>query len=371
MERQVELRFDVVSREAETHTNLSAVRVDGADVWVAGDETATVERLTFRDDRYDDQRTFHLADFVDLPAGREDEADIEGLARADGWLWAVGSHSLKRRRVKAHHSPDRARRRLADVVREENRYILLRLPLAGAVPVREDGTRRAEILSGAGRNLADLIAKDPHLGPFVSIPSKDNGLDIEGIAVVGTRLFVGLRGPVLRGWAVLLEIRPESDPRRPGRLRLAPIDGRPYRTHFLDLGGLGVRDLCPYGDDLLILAGPTMSLDGPIRVLRWRPEDGPSVTHRVETVVDLPHGDRHDHAEGIAVVDDGRLLVVYDNPAAARLTPEGGVFADIVKITGPAPALRVSPDGETRRAPGGLSAAGRPGGSQPSPEGVG
>ncbi|GAA2869808.1 DUF3616 domain-containing protein [Streptosporangium fragile] len=361
VERQVELRFDAASREAATHTNLSAVRTDDLGIWLAGDETATVEHLTFREGRFCDQRTFYLADYVDLPAGREDEADIEGLARADGWLWAIGSHSLKRRRAKAHHSPDRVRRRLADVVREENRYILVRLPLAGSAPVREDGRRRAEILSGAGHNLADLVAKDPHLGPFTAIPSKDNGLDIEGIAVIGGRVFVGLRGPVLRGWAVLLEIRPESDPRRPGRLRPALIDGRPYRTHFLNLGGLGVRDLCPYEDGLLILAGPTMSLDGPIRVLRWRPGDGPSAAHRVETVMDLVHGDGHDHAEGIAALDGERLLVVYDNPAAARLTPEGGVLADIVRIPRPvpdAPGVQDSPRGRSGTTPGGAGGAG-------------
>ncbi|MNG03413.1 hypothetical protein D3C84_864920 [compost metagenome] len=35
-----------------------------------------------------------------------------------------------------------------------------------------------------------------------------------------------------------------------------------YRKHFFALNGLGFRDLCTSGDDLLILAGPTMDLDG-------------------------------------------------------------------------------------------------------------
>ncbi|MEU4832624.1 DUF3616 domain-containing protein [Streptosporangium sp. NPDC023615] len=332
VERQVELRFDASSREARTHTNLSAVRTDALGLWLAGDETATVEHLAFRGGRYDDQRTFFLADFVDLPAEREEEADIEGLGRADGWLWAIGSHSLKRRRVKKGQPPHKARRRLAAVVREENRFILVRLPLVGATPVREDGSRRAEILAGPGRNLADLLAADPHLGPFVPIPSKDNGLDVEGIAVLGERLFAGLRGPVLRGWAAVLEIRPESDPRRPGALRLADVDGGPYRTHFLNLGGLGVRDMCPHRGGLLILAGPTMSLDGPVRLMRWEPPDEPSVVHEPEVVGDLPYGHGSDHPEGITVLDGDRLMVVYDSPSQARLTPQGGVLADIVRL---------------------------------------
>jgi L-seryl-tRNA(Ser) seleniumtransferase len=44
----------------------------------------------------------------------------------------------------------------------------------------------------------------------VHIPGKDNGLDVEGLASVGDRLLVGLRGPVLRGWAIVLEIEPEQ-----------------------------------------------------------------------------------------------------------------------------------------------------------------
>lgn len=332
-ERQVELRFHVTSRDARTHTNLSAVRSDGAGLWLAGDETATVEHLTLREGRYDDQRSFALADFVDLPAGPEDEADIEGLARTDGWLWAIGSHSLKRRRARRNHPADKARRRLGTVIREENRYILVRLPLTGSTPVKVDGHRTAAILSGPGRNLADLMADDPYLAPFAKIPGKDNGLDVEGIAVLGDRVFVGLRGPVLRGWAVLLELRPETDPRRPDRLRLAPIDGGPYRTHLLNLGGLGIRDLCPHRDGLLILAGPTMDLDGPVQVLRWRPGDEPSVEHDPEPVMNMPYGAGCDHAEGLTVLDDKHLLVVYDSPSSARLTPEGGVLADIVRLT--------------------------------------
>lgn len=355
VERQVELRFTPESQAARTHVNLSAIRQDGRCLWVAGDETATAERLTAELDTdgtvtgYGDQRTIPLADLVDLPAGPDEEADIEGLARADGWLWAIGSHSLKRRRVKEHHSAAKARKRLATIVREDNRHILVRIPLVtgpDGLPeaVRADGDRTAAVLGGRGDALTDLLADDPHLAPFLHIPGKDNGVDIEGIAAMGERLYIGFRGPVLRGWAVLVEIRPETHPDDPGRLKPRPIDGEErYRTHFLDLGGLGIRDLCPDGDDLLILAGPTMALSGPVRVLRWRGAAkvaAPDIVHRHELdhVGDLPHGDGEDHAEGIAVLDESHgpeptLLVVYDSPAAERLTPDGGIRADVVSFT--------------------------------------
>ncbi|WP_026411144.1 DUF3616 domain-containing protein [Actinomadura oligospora] len=352
-QRRIPLHFSDASREAATHTNLSAVRRDGPCLWVAGDETATIERLTAVSDTdgrvtgYGAELSVRLADLVDLPAGPDAEADIEGLARADGWLWAIGSHSLKRRKPKPDHSPAKARKRLASVVREENRYILARLPLTtgdDGLPrvVREDGDRTAAVLGGQGDSLADLLADDPHLAPFLAIPSKDNGLDIEGIAVIGDRVLVGLRGPVLRGWAVLVEIAPEPHSHHPGRLRVRPLDdddGPRHRTHFLDLGGLGIRDLCPHGDDLLILTGPSMDLDGPVRLVRWpgarhAAPHGLVTADDLEQVGELPHGDGCDHAEGIAVLSDGELLVVYDSPAADRLTADGGVLADIVRLSG-------------------------------------
>jgi hypothetical protein len=68
------------------------------------------------------------------------------------------------------------------------------------------GRRRAQL--GAHRRagcegLADLLSGDEHLAPLLVIPSKDNGLDVEGLAAHGESPFVGLRGPVLRGWAVV------------------------------------------------------------------------------------------------------------------------------------------------------------------------
>ncbi|TDD73365.1 DUF3616 domain-containing protein [Actinomadura darangshiensis] len=352
VERRVELRFGLESRDAETHTNLSAVRQDGRCLWVAGDETATIERLTAAVDDagrvtgYAGQATVALADLVPLPAGTDEEADIEGLARANGWLWAVGSHSLKRKKIKPEHDDAKSRKRLAKVVREDNRFILARLPLVtgeDGLPrvVREDGGRTAAVLGLDEDSITDLLADDPHLAPFLSIPSKDNGIDIEGIAAHGDRLYIGLRGPVLRGWAVLVEIRPGTDPGDPGRLRALPVgDGADlYRTHFLDLGGLGVRDLCPHGGDLLILTGPSMDLDGPVRVVRWRgaaaADAGGIVTAaELEVLGDLPHGDGDDHAEGIAVLDEPgtRVLVVYDSPSPGRLTAGGGVVADVVAL---------------------------------------
>lgn len=346
------LRFNKQAREAETNVNLSAVREDGACLWVAGDETATVERLTADADtgNYGDHRSYRLTDFVELPAGAGEEADIEGIGRAGGYLWLTGSHSLKRKKIKDKHDDDKAMSRLARVEDERNRHIVARIPvrpdddgLPGLTRTRDaaDEQATAAILGGAGgRTLTDELAGDEHIGRFLSVPSKDNGLDIEGIAVNRDRVYLGLRGPVLRGWAVVIEIRPYVVAHEPHRLRLAEIDDAPYRKHFLDLDGLGIRDLCPHGNDLLVLAGPTMDLDEPMRVYHWHDAalaDDPEVARGAELsrLLDLPSGEGDDHAEGIALLDrpdgDTRLLVVYDSPAEARHTDEG-IVADIFTL---------------------------------------
>lgn len=350
LEHTVRLRFGDRSRAAATHTNLSAVRLDGPVLWIAGDETATVERLvaddSHRPTEFRDETTYRLADFVTLPGTDiEEEADVEGLARSGPFLWAIGSHSLRRKQIKSRHEGAKALRRLARIEGQENRQILVRLPVADIdglpTPVREleiDGTKHYAAALGGKDDLRHLLRHDEHLAPFLPIPGKDNGLDIEGIAVSGDRVYLGLRGPVLRGWAFVLELRPYVDPDEPDRLRLHEFgDGFTYRKHVLKLDGLGVRDLCPDGDDLLILAGPTMDLDGPVRVYRWhdaRRSEMPTVVRDdlISRELDLTFGEGDDHAEGLSLYGDDCLLIVYDSPAAVRLTDDDAVIADVVRL---------------------------------------
>ena len=112
---------------------------------------------------------------------------------------------------------------------------------------------------------------------------------------------------------------------------------------FLFLVGLGVRDIRCFGDDLLILAGPTMDLDGHVLLYRWRGGarvEGETVVERqdLEVVLDFPHGSQvpdHDHPEGVALFEaHGRertpgLLIVYDAPAPDRCVDGRTVLADL------------------------------------------
>src|SRR3954464_2914804 len=260
------------------HKDLSAVARVGDSLFLACDETASVERLQrMRDGSFGEHRHFTLDGLVDLPAGAEGEMDIEGLCATDGFLWIVGSQALKRRKPKRDESDaDHALRRMEQVEREPNRHFLGRIPLVEETPglfrpIRSDGERRAAWVRFGKRSsaLTRWVAEDPHLGPFLTIPAKENGFDVEGLAARGDRMWLGLRGPVLRGHAVVLDL--EIAEKAPGQLKAQRVeDERRYRKHLLDTRGLGIRDMRLDGDDLLLLVGPTMSLEGPAFVLRWR-----------------------------------------------------------------------------------------------------
>jgi hypothetical protein len=351
-------RLNKLRKDKKLSDGLSAVVQIGEALWVANDEALSLERLSRQGEthagaiRYANHEQFPLHDFLQLPVppkeedDKIEEADIEGLDYDSCYLWLVGSHSLKRDKPKEEKSIEKNVERLAKVSRDGNRFLLARIPLDPTTQsprkaVEQDGhSRTAAQLRGDahGNELTAALADDPHLGPFLAIPGKDNGFDIEGLAVAGDRVFVGLRGPVLRGWSVILELALEEQD--PSTLALKPIgaEGRPYRKHFLDLGGLGVRDLCTQDDDLLVLAGPTLTVAGPQKVFRWPGGAWPDRESLVfgknlPTVLDIPIGTGPEQAEGMALLDcndgDARsILVVYD-AAENRQRDESAVEADL------------------------------------------
>jgi hypothetical protein len=344
-------------RAEDIRKSLSAVIQVGRHLWLGCDETATLERLTYvGDGRWGEHRTFKLADVLDLPGDPDDEVDVEGLAWDPPYLWVAGSHSRKRDEVEPDEDVEAFGDALADVDTEENRYLLARIPLeedpehGGLTPRRScpdprdpSATLTAARLKGKGPDSALLrvLRKDPHLRKFLRLPGKDNGFDVEGLSAAGGRLFLGLRGPVLRGWAVVLELLPEAA-KKPGRLKLAPIGpgGRRYRKHFLALDGLGVRELTHLGDEMMVLAGPTMDVHAPATVFRWKgavsaEDDSVAAGRTLQRVMALPHDVEGpgDHPEGMCRfqadgLDGDGLLVVYDSPARRR-QHGGGLRADV------------------------------------------
>ncbi|WP_020652397.1 DUF3616 domain-containing protein [Massilia niastensis] len=357
---------DNLTKDKELRDGLSVALRMGNTLWLANDESLSVERLTLaaedstgKSSFTRDHRQFALHDFLPLPlppsgesAEEINEADIEGLACDNKYMWLTGSHSLRRKQPRADDGAKKAQKRLASVSSDGNRYLLARIPIVeeegGYTLVKETGQkgkqRTAAMLRGDqhGNELTALLKEDEHFGPFLAIPGKDNGFDIEGLAIAGRHLLLGLRGPVLRGWAAIVEVALVDE--GPGLLRLAPLDGdeRMYRKHFLDLGGLGIRDLCVQGKDLLILAGPTMDLDGPVHVYRWpggaQPDKETVVpADKLERVLALPYGEGVDHPEGMTLFEsrggaEEALMVVHDAASASRQIGESILVADVFPL---------------------------------------
>lgn len=348
---RVLLKFQ--SHEEDLLGELSAVsRTPDGSLWVGSDEFTTLERLIPIDAHvYGGHQSFHLHDFLPL-FDKKSEIDIEGLDYSDGYLWVVGSHSLKRNKTKGK-KVKKDIQRLSEIERDPNRYLLARLPILNGeiVPTYARSDQEETPLSAAmlqksqDQNvLMEVLAEDEHLAPFLqmNLPSKDNGLDIEGLAVKGNRVFLGLRGPVLRGWAIMLDIEVEMT--EPGVLNLKDLgDGKRYRKHFLDLNGLGIRELCLQHDDLIILAGPTMELEGEMEVFRlndaleldkdtlWDQD-----SEKLNALFDLPFTIGSDHAEGLTLFPclgkKQQLMIVYDSPNDNRRPEKNTIYADVFRL---------------------------------------
>lgn len=330
--RQVELVFDGEGGgDDDPVADLSAAVAVADTLFFGSDEGSALERLHWAGAGWREHTRIALGECLDLDDA--DEADIEGLAADDGWLWVLGSHARTRPSLRKGKRDRIDANALCDLKDTRPRCLLARLPLAadpdvpGALrPVRRDGSRRAGMLKQTkhGNALAAALARDPLIRPFTRIAAKEGGVDLEGIAVAGSRVALGMRGPVVQTFAVLLEA--ELEVKASGRLKLV----EPPVKRLVDLEGLGIRDLKRVGDDLLILAGPTTGLDGPCAIYRWRgwlhDAPGPRETiclHRPERIIDLPFGRGEDHPEGLALLNtaEGRreILVVNDGPAPSRL----------------------------------------------------
>ncbi|MEO1390440.1 MAG: DUF3616 domain-containing protein [Cyanobacteria bacterium J06634_6] len=346
------LQFDSDLDDLIGEISAIAFTPDGS-LWLGSDELLTIERLSpISPGIYGQHKQFQLKDFIEL-FDNKSEIDIEGMAYADGYLWFVGSHSTKRNKPKGNEY-NKDIDALSEIETELNRYLLARVPVVNGQLVKsykrsdcnqETLTAAALRKTSQHNQLIEALLEDRHLGPIIKarIPSKDNGLDIEGLAVCGKRIFLGLRGPVLRGRAVILEIEVEDE--EPGILGLKAIgdNNERYRKHFVNLNGLGVRELCLREGHLLILAGPTMDLTGAMQVFQlknlldhsnntiWEQSSGD-----LSVLFDLPFVPGADKAEGIALIPclgyDTALMVAHDSPSDNRRPSKKSILADIFRL---------------------------------------
>jgi hypothetical protein len=344
------LDFKASSSDVINDLSAATFSPDGY-LWVGSDEMIGIERLELIGNNiYGKHQRFLLQDYINL-FNTKDEIDIEGMDYSNGYLWLTGSHSSKRKKVKGK-SDEKDLEKLATIITEPNRFILARVPIADGKLVKSCSSAGKKLtadclqISDDCNILFEVLKEDPHLQPFINanIPSKENGLDIEGLVVNGDKLFLGLRGPVLRGWAIILEL--EIELVEPGVLTLKEItdQGGKYKKHFFDLNGLGVRELCIQDQDIIILAGPTMDLEGEMQIFRWQKalENLKNFIHSPDKndlipLFDLPFTIGSDHAEGLALYsyleEHDSLMVFYDSPDQQRIKQENQIFVDVFRLS--------------------------------------
>lgn len=344
------LRFDEkFSNLDDLRTEISSCLATEDNLWLSYDEDAGIERLTRTENGYDYHKHYEMNNFLDLPSGSS-ELDMEALAYQEPYLWFCGSMSFKRDSPSKEESLEKQLSSLSDIATDENRFSLGRIPC-----IKKNGTYelfkeieyqgnsiRALLLRGGAKSteLHNALMRDEHLERFMMIPCKDNGFDIEGLAIYNERIFIGLRGPVLNGYAVILEIGCKEFE---DELLLSQFseEGKLYRKHFIDLQGMGIRELnITENGDLYLLAGPTMDLDGTISIYKIKgglPEQHSSVTHDSERLFDVTRGAESEHgtdkAEGMAFLPDGKLLITYDTPVAERLEGNTSVWMDCYELS--------------------------------------
>lgn len=272
--------------------NLSAIEVFGDLLILAADETNEVQILKRHGDSCKVERDVTLN-----PTAKE--IDIEGIAREGNTVYVSGSHSCKRKKLDPEKSYQDNRAALGTVVPEPDRDRLFRFQLSA--------TGQASAIEET--SLRPVLDNHQLLQRFRQIPSKENGVDIEGLAVRDGLLYLGFRGPVLRGnWVPVLKC-PFAQPVTEAELL------------FVDLDGRGIRDLARVHNGFLILAGPIGDGSGSHQLYFWDGEDClPGVRSsgqpgRLERLGEVP-ADAEARPEGLALLHEGgstyEVLIVHD-----------------------------------------------------------
>ncbi len=243
------------------------------------------------------------------------ESDFEAAALHDNRFYAISSHSLSH--VK---NPGKAKklgelRQILSGAGHEfcaNRYQFLRFPIS------PDGKLGTKDIATSLRT----FLKDPKgLGAYANLPSKENGVDIEGLTVNAHGVFIGFRGPVLRGNHVPI-------------LRLAhDLSSRKATTSMIyaRFGGRGIRAMTSAGKVVYFLVGPNGDQPLNFQLHKWSGDtvpdgDGDAAVLNTELVCEMDRAigtDATGKPEGMTVLDqklkgDGtvastRFVVVYDH----------------------------------------------------------
>jgi hypothetical protein len=240
----------------------AAVWIDGDSFVDANDEDPVLRIYSATDGRLLPEMSLDLS--TTLGVGTEDEPDIEGGARIGDRIYWITSHALDGDGV---IRPERHRLFATEVTRIGGKPRL--------APVGRTYFGLLKAIAKAAKDMSDLALLDLPAKAKVA-PETAGGFNIEALAAGPDQsLFIGFRSPIqaagenlgkalvlpLLNPAVVLEVRSPAKPKF----------GQPI---FLDLGGLGIRDMTSSGDGYLLLAGPVDgSKSAEFALYRWSGEN--------------------------------------------------------------------------------------------------
>jgi hypothetical protein len=274
--------------DEKKNKNISAIEVVGDLLIVGADEGNKIKILKYNGKAYEVERNISLSN--------DKEIDIEGIACEDSIVYVVGSHSYKREKIDSDQSYEQNQKTMETVLPDSQRDRLFRFDFSADSVIEQTSLR-------------SIINSNHILKLFSKVPSKENGVDIEGIAVRNGLLYVGCRGPVLRdNWVPIL------------KCQFAKLITQADLV-FVNLGGRGIRDLTRVTNGFLILAGPVGDGPGSYQTYFWDGEDClPGIRSsgkigQIELLGEIPV-DKNAKAEGIALLkesnSDYEVLIVFD-----------------------------------------------------------
>ena len=233
------------------------------------------------------------------------ELDIEGIAVDGNYIYVIGSHSFRRNKASSNKSYKRNRKTFnqGKIEEEPSRDWLHRIEV----------NQQVQPLAKMSISLRGVISNHKALKAFSEIPSKENGVDIEGIAVDDGWLYVGFRGPVFRdNYVPVLKFKFDQHEKSANLL-------------FVKLDGGGIRDMASVQDGFLIVSGPVGDAPGPYQVYHWNGLDMVPGKDRADTKghirklgnIDVSKG----KAEGILVLEvergaddhcEYKFMIIFD-----------------------------------------------------------
>jgi hypothetical protein len=201
---------------------------------IANDETNYAQFFSIKDNTLTPLKLILLSN-------ADEEMDAEGTAYADGFFYVTGSHGRSRKKDEDNKSSYTVVRFPVDVATGLPTFQFDGDKVAPQIQVSVLDRLRNVISQGDGGKNGDLLKK-----AFNKSLKKENGANVEGIAVRNKRMHLGFRGPA---GGFVLSVNAEAV--------FNDADKLEPQVKLLGLGdAFGIRDLTAVDAGILVLAGP-------------------------------------------------------------------------------------------------------------------